>query len=81
MAKDWIRAEVETIVAAYFQVLEMEQSRIPYIKPEVRRRILPLLNNRSEASREFKNRNVSDINSRSDSPTDNACAKLGTGIG
>lgn len=35
MSKDWSREEVEIIVAAYFQMLEMEQSRIPYRKSEV----------------------------------------------
>lgn len=58
MAADWTREEVELIVAAYFEMLKKEQAAIAYNKPEVRRRLLPLLNNRSEGSGEFNNRNM-----------------------
>lgn len=59
--EDWSRAEVEFIVAAYFEMLLNEQAGIAYNKSEIRRRILPLLNNRSEGSIEFKNRNISAV--------------------
>jgi hypothetical protein len=45
MAKDWTREEVETIVAAYFEMFETEQTGILYRKSEVRKRILPFLRN------------------------------------
>lgn len=68
MAEDWTREEVELIVAEYFEMLSMEQSGIAFNKSEVRRRLLPLLRNRSEASIEFKNRNISAVLSRSGQP-------------
>src|SRR5690606_41998365 len=61
MAADWTREEVELIVAEYFKMLEKEQAGIAYNKSEVRRRLLPLLKNRSEGSVEFKNRNISAV--------------------
>lgn len=61
MAADWTREEVELIVAEYFKMLEKEQAGIAYNKSEVRRQLLPLLNNRSEGSVEFKNRNISAV--------------------
>lgn len=42
-------------------MLSKEQSAIPFNKSEVRRRLLPLLKNRSESSIEFKNRNISAV--------------------
>jgi hypothetical protein len=42
-------------------MLTKEQSGIPYNKSEVRRSILPLLNNRSKTSIEFKNHNISAV--------------------
>jgi hypothetical protein len=61
MPADWTRQEVELIVAEYFAMLGKEQSGIPFNKSEVRTRILPMLNNRSGPSIEFKNRNISAV--------------------
>jgi hypothetical protein len=54
MPADWTQEEVDVIVAAYFEMLSKEQLGIPYKKSEVRKRILPLLNNRSEGSVELR---------------------------
>jgi hypothetical protein len=61
MPEDWTREEVELIVAEYFDMLTKEQSGIAFNKSQVRRRMLPLLKNRSEGSIEFKNRNISAV--------------------
>ena len=68
MSNDWTREEVEIIVSEYFEMLLKEQSSIPYNKTEVRKNILPLLKNRSEASIEFKNRNISAVLARIGQP-------------
>lgn len=61
MPEAWTREEVELIVSEYFEMLSKEQSGISFNKAEVRRRIRPLLRNRSEGSIEFKNRNISAV--------------------
>jgi hypothetical protein len=61
MPEDWTREEVELIVSEYFEMLSKEQSDISFNKSEVRRKILPLLKNRSDGSIEFKNRNISAV--------------------
>lgn len=61
MAEDWTREEVELIVAAYFEMLSMEQAGAAFNKSEFRRRLLPQLRNRSEGSIEFKHRNISAV--------------------
>lgn len=61
MPEDWTREEVELIVSEYFDMLSKEQAGIAFNKSEIRRRILPLLKNRSEGSIEFKNRNISAV--------------------
>lgn len=61
MAEDWTREEVEVIVSRYFEMLQKQEAGVPYNKSEVRREILPILKNRSEASVEFKNRNISAV--------------------
>jgi hypothetical protein len=68
MVEDWTRAEVEIIVAEYFEMLQKEQAGIPYSKTETRQRILPLLKNRSNGSVEFKNRNISAVLARMGQP-------------
>src|SRR5690606_32086064 len=68
MANDWTREEVEIIVSEYFDMLSKEQSGIGFNKSEIRRRILPLLKNRSEGSIEFKNRNISAVLARIGQP-------------
>lgn len=61
MPAGWARSEVEATVASYFDMLRAELSGTPYSKTEHRRRLLPLLQNRSEQSVEFKHANVSAI--------------------
>lgn len=68
MPNNWTREEVELIVTEYFGMLIKEQSGLPYKKSEVRKRILPFLQNRSEASIEFKNRNISAVLARMGQP-------------
>jgi len=57
----WAREEVEATVAAYFDMLRAELSSTPYSKADSRRKLLPLLQNRSEQSVEFKHANISAI--------------------
>lgn len=60
MAGVWAEYEVELVVADYFAMLKKELTGESYNKSEHRRALLPLLNNRSEASIEFKHRNISE---------------------
>jgi hypothetical protein len=57
----WSNIEVELIVAEYFDMLSKELSGQDYNKAEHRRKLLPLLNNRSEGSIEFKHQNISAV--------------------
>ena len=61
MTDSWSKIEVALIVADYFDMLIKELNRIPFKKSDHRRQILPLLNNRSEGSIEFKHQNISAI--------------------
>jgi len=61
MAEDWSNSEVELIVADYFNMLSAELAGKTYSKADHRRNILPLLNNRSEGSIEFKHQNISAV--------------------
>jgi hypothetical protein len=58
---NWSKIEVELIVADYFQMLSDELIGKTYIKAEHRKKLLPLLNNRSEGSIEFKHQNISAV--------------------
>jgi hypothetical protein len=58
---NWSKIEVELIVADYFQMLSDELIGKTYIKAEHRKKLLPLLNNRSEGSIEFKYQNISAV--------------------
>ncbi|MCB9277386.1 MAG: DUF3883 domain-containing protein [Lewinellaceae bacterium] len=57
----WSDIEVELIVAEYFSMLSKELSGQNYKKSEHRKKLLPLLNNRSEGSIEFKHQNISAV--------------------
>lgn len=57
----WSIYEVELIVTDYFQMLSDELTGKPYKKSEHRKNLLPLLNNRSEGSIEFKHQNISAV--------------------
>jgi hypothetical protein len=61
MTDSWSKIEVALIVADYFDMLIKELNRIQYKKADHRRQLLPLLNNRSEGSIEFKHQNISAI--------------------
>jgi hypothetical protein len=56
---DWSRYEVEVIVDDYLRMLSAELAGVTYNKAAHRRAILPLLNQRSEQSIEFKHCNIS----------------------
>lgn len=53
--------ENNLIVADYFAMLADDISGRPYYKAEHRRSLLPLLNDRSEGSVEFKHQNISAV--------------------
>ncbi len=57
----WSRFEVEAIVADYFAMLEKELRGEAYNKTEYRRRLLPLLQERTEGSIEYKHQNISAV--------------------
>lgn len=57
----WSELEVELIVADYFSMLATELAGENYSKAEHRRNLMPLLNNRSEGSIEFKHQNISAV--------------------
>ena len=57
----WSNYEVELIVTDYFQMLSDELTGKPYKKSEHRKNLLPILNNRSEGSIEFKHQNISAV--------------------
>lgn len=62
--REWSRREVELLVADYLQMLAMELSGQSFNKAQRRRALLPLLDQRSESSIEFKRRNVSAVMGR-----------------
>lgn len=57
----WTDIENDLTVADYFAMLADDVSGRPYSKAEHRRALLPLLNNRSEGSIEFKHQNISAV--------------------
>lgn len=57
----WSSHEVKLIVADYFNMLSAEINGNHYSKAEHRRNLIPLLQNRSEGSIEFKHQNISAI--------------------
>jgi hypothetical protein len=59
--RNWSRREVELLVADYLQMLTMELVGQSFNKAERRRALMPLLDGRTEASIEFKRRNVSAV--------------------
>lgn len=60
-SEDWTREEVEATVADYLAMLADELAGRPYVKAEHRRRLMPLLRDRSEQSVEFKHANISAV--------------------
>jgi len=61
MNDDWSDAELDLIIADYFAMFSDEVKGIKYNKSAHRRKLLPLLNNRNDASVEFKRRNISAV--------------------
>lgn len=61
MNADWSDIEVELIVADYFSMLIDELKNIPINKASHRKALMPLLNNRSDGSVEFKHQNISAV--------------------
>jgi hypothetical protein len=59
MNNDWSKEEVQSIVEDYFNMLNRELNHEGYNKTQHRRSLLTLLNQRSEASVEFKHQNIS----------------------
>jgi hypothetical protein len=57
----WTDNENDLIVADYFAMLANDIAGVPYNKAQHRRRLLPLLRNRSEGSVEFKHQNISAV--------------------
>lgn len=58
MNKDWTSKEVKLIVEDYFDMLLCELNHIKYNKSAHRRKLLPLLDGRTNGSVEFKHRNI-----------------------
>lgn len=58
---EWSREEVEAIVADHLQMLTLELAGQRFNKSEHRRALLPKLNERSEASIEFKHCNITAV--------------------
>lgn len=61
MPDDWSRAEVDATVVAYLEMLDQELRGVRYNKSEARRRLLGMLNGRSEGAIERKHQNISAI--------------------
>lgn len=57
----WTDAENDLIVADYFAMLADDIAGRPYKKAKHRQALLPLLNNRSDGSVEFKHQNISAV--------------------
>lgn len=61
MAADWSDIEIALIIEDYFSMLRFELAGEVFNKAFHRRSLLPLLNNRSEGSIEFKHQNISAV--------------------
>lgn len=61
MNEDWTNNEVELIIQDYFKMFQLELEQQKYNKSEHRQILLPLLNNRSNGSIEFKHQNISAV--------------------
>ncbi len=61
MGEDWSKAEVNLIVADYFDMLTSELQGHPYSKSNHRAALMPALQDRSKGSVEFKHQNISAV--------------------
>ena len=59
MPHDWFRIEVEATGSAHFEMLDLELRGMPYNTTESRRRLMRLLDGRSDGAVERKHRNIS----------------------
>lgn len=59
--KPWSAAEATATVASYLGMLQSELAGEGYVKNAARRTLLPLLNNRTESTVEFKYQNISAV--------------------
>lgn len=59
--KPWTDEEISYIVPSYFDMLNKEMSGVSYSKAEHKREVIDKLNNRNDASIEYKYRNISAI--------------------
>jgi hypothetical protein len=65
---DWTEEEVDIILSDYFEMLIEELNGRPFNKTAHRRKILPLLEGRTEGSIEFKHQNISAALRKLDQP-------------
>lgn len=61
MNENWTDNEVDLIIQDYFAMLSSELRNEPVNKTEHRKRLMPLLNGRSNGSVEFKHQNISAV--------------------
>lgn len=61
MTQDWTKKEVDLIIEDYFNMLHRQLNHEKYNKTSHRKSLLPLLNNRSDGSVEFKHQNISAV--------------------
>jgi hypothetical protein len=61
MPRPWTTAEIEATVAAYFEMLRLELSGVPYVKAEYNDRVRRMLDDRSKAAVEYKFQNMSAV--------------------
>lgn len=61
MPRDWSSEEVEAVVSDYFGMLDLELRGIAYSKADHRRALRQLLDQRSDASVEYKHANISAV--------------------
>lgn len=59
--RPWSTEEIEATVAAYFEMLRLELTGLPYVKAEFNERLRRLLDNRSKAAVEYKLQNISAV--------------------
>lgn len=59
--KAWSEKEVELTILNYFEMLSCELLSRAYSKTAFRKKLIPLLNNRSKGAIEFKNQNISAV--------------------
>ena len=59
--RPWSTEEIEATVAAYFEMLRMQEAGLPYVKTDYNARLRQLLDRRSKAAVEYKFQNISAV--------------------